>query len=76
MKLLRYGTHGKEKPGILDDTGVLRDLSGLVDDIAGETLLPENIDRLRNTDPATLRRLARSARSCMSRNKPVSHLRT
>ena len=54
MKLLRYGTHGKEKPGILDDTGFLRDLSGLVDDIAGETLLPENIDRLRNTDPATL----------------------
>ena len=59
MKLLRYGmsagaTGGNEKPGMLDDAGVLRDLSGLVNDIAGETLLPENIERLRNTDPATL----------------------
>ena len=60
MKLLRYemsasgASGGKEKPGMLDDTGVLRDLSGVVNDIAGETLLPENIERLRNTDPATL----------------------
>ena len=60
MKLLRYGmsatgaTDGNEKPGMLDDSGVLRDLSGMVSDIAGETLLPENIERLRNTDPATL----------------------
>ena len=60
MKLLRYempasgASGGNEKPGMLDDTGVLRDLSGVVNDIAGETLLPENIERLRNTDPATL----------------------
>ena len=45
---------GNEKPGMLDDEGVLRDLSGIVDDIAGETLLPENIERLRNTDPTSL----------------------
>ena len=60
MKLLRYGmsatgaTDANEKPGMLDDSGVLRDLSGMVNDIAGETLLPENIERLRNKDPATL----------------------
>ena len=54
MKLLRYGIPGREKPGILDETGVIRDLSKLVGDIAGETLLPENIDRLRNNDPSTL----------------------
>ena len=60
MKLLRYempasgASGGNEKPGMLDDAGVLRDLSGVVNDIAGETLLPENIERLRNTDPATL----------------------
>ena len=60
MKLLRYeapdsGNSGsKEKPGMLDDAGVLRDLSGMADDIAGETLLPENIERLRKTDPASL----------------------
>ena len=60
MKLLRYETStsgtsgGQKKPGLLDEGGVLRDLSGIVDDIAGETLLPENIERLRNTDPASL----------------------
>ena len=54
MKLLRYGIPGQEKPGMLDETGVLRDLSGLVKDIAGETLLPENIQHLGNTDPASL----------------------
>ena len=60
MKLLRYeapdsGNSGsKEKPGMLDGAGVLRDLSGMADDIAGETLLPENIERLRKTDPASL----------------------
>jgi hypothetical protein len=30
MKLLRYGEHGAEKPGILDAQGVIRDLSGVV----------------------------------------------
>jgi 2-keto-4-pentenoate hydratase/2-oxohepta-3-ene-1,7-dioic acid hydratase in catechol pathway len=45
---------GNEKPGMLDDEGVLRDLSGIVDDIAGETLLPENIERLRNLESKTL----------------------
>ena len=60
MKLLRYenstsgNSGGQEKPGLLDEAGVLRDLSGIVDDIAGETLLPENIERLRNTDPVSL----------------------
>ena len=60
MKLLRYGksttrsSGGNEKPGMLDESGVLRDLSGLFNDIAGETLLPENIERIRNTDPTTL----------------------
>ena len=60
MKLLRYGmsasgaSGGNEKPGMLDDSGVLRDLSGTISDIAGETLLPENIERLRKTEPTTL----------------------
>ena len=54
MKLVRYGNSGEEKPGMLDDRGTIRDLCRLVDDIAGETLLPENLERLRNTDPASL----------------------
>ena len=42
MKFLRYGPRGAEKPGILDDQGNLRDLSGLVDDIAGDVLMDLN----------------------------------
>ena len=38
MKLVRYGAAGREKPGIIDEEGRIRDLSGLVPDIAGDTL--------------------------------------
>ena len=38
MKLLRYGPAGQERPGILDDNGKIRDLSGIVDDINGAVL--------------------------------------
>ena len=54
MKLLRFGIPGKEKPGLLDDSGTLRDLSGLVGDISEENLLPENLEKLRNTDTSSL----------------------
>ena len=54
MKLLRYGSPGKEKPGLIDESGTTRDLSGLVNDISEETLLPENLDNLRNTDTSSL----------------------
>ncbi len=53
MKLLRFGSPGKEKPGLLDDSGTLRDLSGLVGDISEENLLPENLEKLRNTDTSS-----------------------
>ena len=54
MKLLRYGLPGQEKPGLLDENGILRDLSGLINDISGETLLPENLERLNNIDHSSL----------------------
>lgn len=54
MKLLRYGTAGAEKPGMLDGDGAIRDLSGAVADIAGDALTPEGLDRLRAVDPASL----------------------
>ncbi len=53
MKLLRYGSPGKEKPGLIDDSGTIRDLSGLVDDISEENLLPENLENLRNADTSS-----------------------
>ena len=54
MKLLRYGPAGREKPGLLDSNNQIRDLSGIVPDIAREALLPDALDRLRKLDPATL----------------------
>ena len=54
MKLLRYGEPGREKPGLLDAEGAIRDLSGEVEDIAGDVLLPESLDRLRSLDPTGL----------------------
>ncbi len=50
MKLLRYGMPGQEKPGVLDSQGRVRDLSGLVADVAGDALLPESLARLRGID--------------------------
>ncbi len=54
MKLLRYGPKGSEKPGLLDDEGQVRDLSGTVADIAGDVLTPGGIARLKGIDPASL----------------------
>lgn len=54
MKLVRYGNAGREKPGMLDDHGALRDLSQIADEIGGETLTAQGLARLRALDPATL----------------------
>ena len=50
MKLLRYGPKGREKPGILDADGKLRDLSSVVDDIAGDVLSDAGLAKLRGLD--------------------------
>ncbi len=57
MKLLRYGPVGKEKPGLLDDAGVLRDLSAIVPDINPEVLSESGLAKLCKLDPATLPRV-------------------
>lgn len=54
MKLVRYGEIGRERPGLIDEAGVLRDLSSLVSDIAGKVLLPESLARLRAVDTEEL----------------------
>ena len=51
MKLLRYGEPGAEKPGLLDQDGKIRDLSGLISDVAGEALKDDSIAKLRDLDP-------------------------
>jgi 2,4-diketo-3-deoxy-L-fuconate hydrolase len=54
MKLLRFGNRGEERPGMLDSKGSLRDLSGLVSDIAGAVLLPEGLEKLRKINAEAL----------------------
>lgn len=54
MKLVRYGAAGAEKPGMIDDEGKVRDLSGFVPDIAGDALSRESLNRLKAIDPKTL----------------------
>lgn len=50
MKLLRTGAKGHESPAILHSDGTIRDLSSVVDDIAGDTLSPKSLNRLREVD--------------------------
>ncbi len=46
MKLVRYGAQGKEKPGLVDPEGKIRDLSGIVPDIAGEVLTKKGLAKI------------------------------
>jgi ureidoglycolate lyase len=54
VKLLRYGPKGREKPGLLDKDGKIRDLSAHVPDIAGTALLPDSLKKLAALNPAEL----------------------
>jgi 2-keto-4-pentenoate hydratase/2-oxohepta-3-ene-1,7-dioic acid hydratase in catechol pathway len=54
MKLLRFGDPGKERPGVVDADGAIRDLSGVVPDIGGQALLPDSMARLRALTISTL----------------------
>jgi 2,4-didehydro-3-deoxy-L-rhamnonate hydrolase len=54
MKLIRYGMAGKEKPGLIDDAGRLRDLSEVVADIDAATLGPRSLARLAKLKPESL----------------------
>ena len=46
MRLVRYGAPGREKPGMLDGQGRIRDLSKIVPDIAGDALSPKSLAKL------------------------------
>ena len=70
MKLVRYGNPGKEKPGLIDDEGKLRDLSGVVPDIGPEQLGQVGLARIRKANPAKLPAVRGNPRfGC-----PVSHV--
>ena len=54
MKLVRYGNEGREKPGLIDADGLLRDLSSHVADINGPALSKDSLKMLYDIDPASL----------------------
>ena len=54
MKLLRFGNSGQEKPGIIDNDGNIRDLSGVVDDINGSTVSPDGLNKINQIDISSL----------------------
>lgn len=62
MKLLRYGPPGQEKPGLLDASGTIRDLSTVVPDIAGATLGPSGLAKLKSLDPMALKAVSGNPR--------------
>ena len=62
MKLTRFGQKGSEKPALVDDSGKRRDLSGVVSDVAGETLSPAGLRRLAEVDPTSLPEVPADAR--------------
>ena len=54
MRLVRYGRPGKEKPGLIDDEGKLRDLSGVIGDIGADELAPKSLRKLEKIKHDTL----------------------
>ncbi|OQP85141.1 2-hydroxyhepta-2,4-diene-1,7-dioate isomerase [Xanthomonas phaseoli pv. syngonii LMG 9055] len=54
MKLVRVGAEGHERPGLIDSEGRIRDLSGVIDDVAGEHLTNAGVDKLRALDVSAL----------------------
>ena len=54
MKLVSYGPKGKEKPGLIDHEGKLRDLSGVVECIGPDQLSPKSLKALSKIDTDTL----------------------
>ena len=54
MKLVRYGKPGKEKPGLIDADGKIRDISHLVPDLTGATIGPKHLAKIAKAKPAKL----------------------
>ena len=62
MKLLRFGEAGREKPGLLDKDGYIRDLSSKLKDFSGDALSPDGLKRLASINPSELPRMPAGVR--------------
>ncbi|MBL4905851.1 MAG: fumarylacetoacetate hydrolase family protein [Sneathiella sp.] len=54
MKLLRFGPEGQEKPGVLDGEGNIRDLSAVIEDVTGDVLTEDMLNKLSSLDLTSL----------------------
>ena len=72
MKLVRYGAIGQEKPGLIDKSGQLRDLSAHVKDLNGEAYAPASLAKLAGLDrQASRRRRQAPARRARDRHVEI-----
>ena len=62
MKFLRWGEAGRERPGLLDGEGRMRDLGGHLDDLAGEALNPDRLAELGAIESGSLPLVSEGAR--------------
>lgn len=74
MKLLRYGAPGQEQPGILDSTGNIRSLRGVINDLAGDALSPASLEMLRQLELEKLPLAPRSSPLAPRLGPPVAHI--
>jgi 2-keto-4-pentenoate hydratase/2-oxohepta-3-ene-1,7-dioic acid hydratase in catechol pathway len=62
LKLVRFGTAGAERPGLVDADGSIADLTGVIPDVAGTALAPDSLQKLKSIDASRLPRAPRDAR--------------
>ncbi|MBO0903142.1 fumarylacetoacetate hydrolase family protein [Jiella sonneratiae] len=70
MRLVRFGDRGAERPGLLDETGVVRDLSEQIATLDGPMLDPDRLASLAAIDASTLPSVPEGTRLC----KPVDRI--
>jgi ureidoglycolate lyase len=74
MKLLRHGSAGAEKPGLFDNDGTIRDLSGIVRDIDGFALSEASLKMIASLDPAKLPKVEGNPRIGPCVVRPVNYV--
>ena len=53
MKLVHYGNEGSERPGLIDDSGILRNLSQHIPDVSSSILSDSSLEKLRKIEMGT-----------------------
>ena len=62
MKFLRVGRIDREKPAVIDNNGIIRDISSLVTDLDSNTINPDLIDKIKKTDISELPEISKKER--------------